>query len=187
MGSRARKIRSIAPLASVPRGDKNSDAPDRPFGGPVHSGPRPVSAGQRALPRYWIPPTRRTGSRGRPVGGLLIRHLSSSGTFRGSYDASLWPPVGIARVLRRNSVSAPRSATPLAQVQRSCTLYPPNCPVSPPPRHPSLRAYSRFADSPALDPRPRVSNANPPRNSRLLFGLRFWLACANTRPAFMGL
>lgn len=37
---------------------------------------------------------------------LLIRHLSSSGTFRASYDASIWPPVGIASALRRNSVSA---------------------------------------------------------------------------------
>lgn len=39
-------------------------------------------------------------------GVLLIRHLSSFGTFRANYD-TIWLPVGIVNVLRRNSAPAP--------------------------------------------------------------------------------
>lgn len=140
VGSRARKIRSIAPLAFVPKDDKNSDALDQPAISRSRSWASACIRGPVALPRYWIPPARPAGA-----GGLLIRHLSSSGAFRGSYDASLWPTVGIVRVLRRNSVSAPLGH-PLAEAQPPSPFLPSKLPHL----APSPRAYSRFANPPVL-------------------------------------
>lgn len=140
----------------------------RPFRGPVH-GSSSCIRGPVALPRYWIPPTRpgRLGYKG----WLLIRHLSSSGTFRGSYDAPPWPPVGIVRVLRRNSVSAPLGSPFGSALGRDSTPLP-----FTPQTAPSL-AYSRFAIL------VRESRARIPRDC--------YPDCASgslakTRPAFMG-
>lgn len=44
---------------------------------------------------------------------LLIRHLSSFSTHFERYDESIWPSVGIANVLRRNSV--PRVGSPFGR------------------------------------------------------------------------
>lgn len=145
IGSRVRKIRSMALLAFIPKSDKNSD---RPFGGPVH--------GPHSVRREPVVHPRDIGSDRRAV-WLLIRHLSSSGTFRASYDASIWPAAGIVRALRRNSVSAP--ILRLADAQSA-------------PSH---------LFSPSLIPRIfpllfRECRARILAKLRLLSGLRLWLA-----------
>lgn len=90
IGLRVYRIRSMALL--IPKGDKKRRSAIRRSRSwvPFRSGQcfiRDIGSDRRAL---W----------------LLIRYLSSSGAFRASYDASIWPPVGIASALRRNSVSA---------------------------------------------------------------------------------
>lgn len=87
-------VESIASLAPISRRHKNIESP---IYGPL------THYGSMAHPQDQIWPAV-AATKGRV---LLIRHLSSFGTFRASYDASIWPPVGTADVLRRNGVLAP--------------------------------------------------------------------------------
>lgn len=105
-----------------------------------HSGPYLIHYGSVAHPQDWIRPVAVTAAED---GVLLISHLSSFGTFRSSYDASIWPPVGITDILRRNGVFAPHRATPiprLAETQSASRLFS-LCPFAHPCeyRNPSLR------------------------------------------------
>lgn len=84
----------------------------------VSSPPPPSSQGQRLI--YGIESSR--GRRG--IGGLLIRHLSNSGTFRASYDTPVWPPAGIASILRRNSAACRLAEAPFASLPPGPFLHP---------------------------------------------------------------
>lgn len=133
-------VKSIASLASVLRGTQKYRCfrPAGPFEGPIH-GPHFAHYGSVAHPQNWIRPAAIAEG-----GVLLIRHLSSFGTFRASYDAPIWPSVGIADVLR--NVMAYSRRFPVWQRLN--------------PLLPVRLAYSRFADSPILEPPLRTWNAN---------------------------